>query len=301
MLMFLVERYVPWADKYHPISLATMSAHNMAKKVLAPHMQSIRQQLISGGLAVLVLLFPVIVIIAVFIYLSEYPIFFEALMLLVALRFQNIIHQTNKITAYLQSDKKILARQTVSSLCLRETVNMSPLGLIKANVESLLLRYSYGFCSVLFWYVVLGGAGAVIYRILYEISLAWNNKLNRFQHFGKPVRYIVNILNWIPVKLAGLSFMLTVNITQGVSAILNPLSYKSDHLYVLNVCGSSLGIELGGPAYYDQQKVRTTKCGGSRLIVLADNLRTLSAINRAKWLWLTLYFLGSALWYLQAN
>jgi adenosylcobinamide-phosphate synthase len=126
------------------------------------------------------------------------------------------------------------------------------------------------------------------------LSLCWNNKLLRFKYFGQPVRYVVNVLQWLPNKLACLSIMLAVNISRGSAALFQRVSYQCNHLFVLNVCGASLGIELGGPACYEQQKVRTSKCGGDRPVILADNARVIAATDRATWIWLTLYFVGCA-------
>ena len=301
LLIVFIERYLPWPDKYHPISFIKVLAMGMQTKVLSPGASSIRQQKLSGSLAGIVLLLPFCAILVVFKYLSEYPVFFEALMLLVALRFQDIPKQTNRITAALAKQQKMLARHALSLIVIRETQKMSPLGMVKANIESLLLRYSYQYCSVIFWYLLTGGVGALIYRLVYELSLCWNNKLARFKYFGQPVRNLVNILQWLPSKLASLSVMLAVNIRQGSTALFQPVSYQCNHLFVLNLCGASLGIELGGPAYYEQQKMRTRKCGGNRQIILADNIRTLSAINRATWVWLTFYFMGCAVAFLLAR
>jgi adenosylcobinamide-phosphate synthase len=295
LLIIFVERYIHWPDKYHPISFIKALALGMQVKVLSSDSNSIRQEKISGSLACIVLLLPFFAILVVFKYLSEYPVFFEALMLLVALRFQNIPKQTNKVTAALAKNKKMLARHALSQIVIRETANMSPLGMVKSNIESLLLRYSYQYCTVVFWYLLTGGVGAITYRLIYELSLSWNSKLAKFKYFGQPVRNLSYILQWLPSKLASLSFVIAVNIRQGSSALFQRLSYQCNHLFVLNLCGASLNIELGGPAYYGQQKVRSQKCGGNRQVILADNLRVLTAINRATWVWLTFYFMGCAL------
>jgi adenosylcobinamide-phosphate synthase len=301
LLIIFVERYLPWPDKYHPISFFKILATGMQAKVLSPERNAIRQQKISGTLACIVLLLPFCTISAVFKYLSEYPIFFEALMLLVALRFQDIPKQTQRVCAALSKQQKMLARHALSQIVRRETENMSPLGMVKANIESLLLRYSYQYCSVIFWYLLTGGVGALIYRLVYELSLCWNTKLAKFKHFGLPVRHVVNILQWLPSKLASLSVVIAVSISQGSAAIFQRISYQCNHVFVLNLCGASLGIELGGPAYYEHKKVRTRKCGGNRQVILADNTRALTAINRATWVWLTLYFLGCAVSFLIAR
>ena len=301
LLVVFIERYLPWPDKYHPISFIKVLASGMQAKVLSPERHSVGQQKISGSLAFIVLLLPFCTILAVFKYLSEYPVFFEALMLLVALRFQDIPKQTHKVTAALSKQQKMLARHALSQIVIRETDKMSPLGMVKANIESLLLRYSYQYCSVIFWYLLTGGVGALIYRLVYELSLCWNNKLARFKYFGQPMRDVANILQWLPSKLASLSVVIAVNISQGSAALFQRVSYQCNHLFILNLCGASLGIELGGPVYYEQQKVRTRKCGGNRKIILADNTRALAAINRATWVWLTFYFMGCALSFLVAR
>lgn len=301
LLIVFIERYLPWPDKYHPISFIRVLATGMQAKVLSLERHSTRQQKISGTLACIVLLLPFCVILAVFKYLSEYPIFFEALMLLVALRFQDIPKQTRRVTAALTKQQKMLARHALSQIVLRETEKMTPLGMVKANIESLVLRYSYQYCSVIFWYLLTGGVGALIYRLIYELSLSWNIKLTKFSYFGQPIRNLVNLLQWIPSKLASLCIVIAVNIRLGSTALFQRLSYRCNHVFVLNLCGASLGIELGGPAYYGQQKVRTHKCGGNRQVILADNTRALTAINRATWVWLTLYFLGCALSFLASS
>ena len=301
LLVVLIERYLPWPDKFHPISFIKVLAIGMHTKVLSNGQYNIGQQRLSGALACIVLLLPFCSILAVCKYLSVYPIFFEALMLLVALRFKDITKQTHRITVALSKQQKMLARHALSLIVLRETQKMSSLGMVKANIESLLLRYSYQYCAVVFWYLISGGLGALTYRLIYELSLCWNNKLFMFRHFGQPVRYVVNILQWLPCKLASLSIVIAVNIAQGSTALFQRISYQCNHFFILNLCGASLGIELGGPAYYEQKKVRTKKCGGNRLVKLADNTRTVTAVNRATWVWLTLYFMSCVLSFLATS
>jgi adenosylcobinamide-phosphate synthase len=298
LLVILIERYLPWLDKFHPISFIKVLAIGMQAKVLFVERNSIGQQKISGALACIVLLLPFCSILVVFKYLSVYPVFFEALMLLIALRFKDIIKQTYRVTAALAKQQKMLARHALSQIVLRETQKMSSLGMVKANVESVLLRYSYQYCAVIFWYLITGGVGALTYRLIYELSLCWNNKLLRYKYFGQPVRHVVSVLQWLPSKLACLSIVLAVNISQGSTALFQRSSYQCNHLFILNLCGASLGIELGGPAYYEKQKVRSSRCGGSRPVVLADNTRTIAATDRATWVWLSLYFMGCALSFL---
>ena len=293
--VILVERSISWPDKYHPLSVITLLANGMAKKVLPSKPRQISQQKIAGTLAPIILLLPVCATLVVLIYLSEYPIFFDILMLLIAIKFKQVIIQTKKVSAALRSEKNILARQRLSPLVLRETEKMSPMGLVKANIESVLLRFCYQYCSVIFWYMLAGGVGALIYRILYELCLCWNDKQPKFKHFGQPIRWLTTILQSVPSVLATFSIICAGNIHQGIKMLIQKSSYQSMHAFILNCSGASLDVELGGPAYYGQHKIRTLAYGGKKQVILADNLQALNIINRAIWVWLTGYFLYCAI------
>jgi adenosylcobinamide-phosphate synthase len=301
LIAVLFERYLTWPDKYHPLSLWKVFTIAMADKVLPSKDYSVKQQKLSGSLAYVVLLLPVCLIISVFIYLSVYPIFFEALLLLIALRFKNIHSISQKIQRQLATEKKILARQTLQSIVLRDTEKMSALGLAKATCETLVLRFNYQFCAVIFWFVLTGGIGAILYRVLYECSQSWNVKLTRFRHFGLSLKYLVNGLQWIPSILSGLSVAVASLTIGGFKALFYKQGYLDIRLFMLNIAGASLNIELGGPAIYQHKKIRTTKCGGSKQIILADIKRTQTLITLASYLWLTTCFLIYTLLYSAAK
>lgn len=301
LIAVLFERHLTWPDKYHPLSLWKIFTISMADKVLPSNDYSVKQQKLSGSLAYIVLLLPVFLIIGVFIYLSVYPIFFEALLLLIALRFKNIHSISQKVLRQLAAEKKILARQTLQSIVLRDTEKMSALGVAKATCETLVLRFNYQFCTVIFWFILTGGIGAILYRVLYECSQSWNIKLNRFNHFGLSIKYLVNGLQWIPSMLSGLSLALASLTTGGFKALFNKQGYLDIRLFMLNVAGASLNIELGGPVIYQQKKIRTIKCGGTKQIILADIKRTQTLITFATYLWLTVSFLIYTLLYSAAK
>jgi adenosylcobinamide-phosphate synthase len=296
-VVVLLEKNIPWLDKYHPLSLWKLCTIRMAEKVLPSKDYGTKQQKLSGSLAYLILLLPVCLLISVFIYLSVYPIFFEALLLLIALRFNNIRIVGRKILNQLATEKKILARHTLQPIVLRETENMSALGLTKATCETLILRFNYQFCAVVFWFILTGGIGAILYRVLYECSQSWNIKLARFSYFGLSVKYIVSGLQYLPTILAGLSLAITSLTSNGFKALINKWAYLNIRLFMLNVAGASLNIQLAGPVIYEQQKIRTKKCGGSKQIILADIKRTQTLINLASYVWLVLSFLIYTLLY----
>ena len=297
LLVILVERVWAWPDKYHPLSAMRLLANNMARKVHPSTTRSISQQKISGSLAILVLLLPLLVILALLVNLAEYPVFFDCLLLLVALHFQPVVRNYQKIAWALKSEKKALARSLLNPMVLRETHNLSSMGIAKAAIESLLLRFNYQYCAVLFWFLLLGGVGAIGYRLILEFSQSWNSKLSRFKHFGRPAAWLCGVLNWIPARLVALSFALAENISGAWRAYQRIQKGCHSHSTLLALKGGALAIQLGGPAYYEGHKVRFAKVGGDREIRFADMQRTLSGVRKTQAILLVMVLLVCTLIY----
>jgi adenosylcobinamide-phosphate synthase len=184
---------------------------------------------------------------------------------------------------------------------LRETDRLSAVGIAKASIESLLLRFNQQFISVIFWYFILGGVGALSYRLLYEFTHCWNTKLVRFTHFGQPLARLVQVLQWLPVRLACVALVVAQNVSGAIQAyrsfVSNKGPHKTAHMLLLNLQGGALGIELSGPAYYDGQKIRSATCAGQRQVRHMDIKRTIHAIQKAKVVIIVLSFLVGAVLY----
>lgn len=297
IIVMLVETLWAWPEKFHPLSFARLLARRMADKVHPSIERSELQQKISGSLAILMLLLPLAIILLIFISMAQFPLFFDALLLLIALQYQTLVKRSYKVTNALSQQKKILARQTLAHMVLRETELLSPIGIAKATIESLLLRFGQQYFSVIFYYFIFGGVGALCYRLIYEFSHCWNIKIHRFRSFGYPAAKIMFIMQFIPVRLYGLIFILAQNIRGGLVASRSTSKNICSHVWLLAIQGGALGIELGGPAYYNSQKNRFSKCGGQRQVRFADIQRTINAVQLSKIVMLVICLLiGSALY-----
>lgn len=295
LIVALIERWLPWPAKYHPLIFAALMAERMANKVHKKKAGSRLEQVIAGTLAPIVLLSPFLLIFWILLALAEYPVFFDSLLLLAALRFEYVCQTCRKIRIALNQDKKILARQLLQPLVLRSTHNLSSFGLAKACIETMLLRFSHQYCSVILLYLLGGGLLAVSYRLLYEFGQVWHPKQLSFTIFGQPVQRLMSCLQWLPAIISSLCFMLALNIWGGLKSIRSGLYWSCSRLVILNSQGGSLNLQLGGPAFYAKQKHRLTKCGGQRKVDISDIQRVLTANRHAKWVFLTLCFVFSLL------
>ena len=297
-VMFLamaIERLWHWPDTYHPLSFARLLATNMARKVNKSSENSRIQQLISGSLAIIVLLLPLVLILVIFTTMAEFPLFFDGFLLLIALQFSPLLSRHKKIADAIKGDKKALARNMLNPIVLRETDKLSPMGIAKASIESLLLRFGYQYCSVLFWYLVAGGTGALAYRLIYEFSQVWNTKLARFRYFGKPAAGLVLLFSWLPVRISAWCFAIGQNLGGAFKGLRRLSGKVSQHQVLLALNGGALSIELGGPAYYEGKKVRLMKVGGQREIRFDDMARTRLGINKAILVLVVLVIFSSAM------
>tara|TARA_R110000744_G_scaffold86057_3_gene168239 strand:+ start:10628 stop:11557 length:930 start_codon:yes stop_codon:yes gene_type:complete len=281
-VVMLIENLLNWPERYHPLSFVRLVADRMADKVHPSAERPALQQQISGTLAPLVLISPIAVILAIFTSMAEFPLFFDGVLLLVALQYQPILDRAKKVQNALSLHKKVLARQTLAPMVLRETASLSEVGIIKACIESVILRFHQQYLFIILVFLVFGPVVALSLRLLYEFSHSWNVKLKRFSIFGQPCANILALWLWLPVRISASLCALIHNISGAFKALRALPSSSSTHQVVLALQGGALGIQLSGPIIYDQNKKRSTKCGGPNQASIQDINRSLQAITLCK-------------------
>lgn len=290
----VLERLLRVPPGYHPITLMRGFAEAVATAGLRGKRQTEPQLRLSGALALVTLSLPLILIVATLLLFAEFTVFFDGVFLLVALQFTPTLVGSKAIQAALTGRKKALARNLLARWTLRETHSLSHLGICKATIESLLLRYCYQYLCVLFWYFIAGGAGAIMYRLAYEAAQSWNVKLTAFRHYGMAASRLCFLLQWLPVRITAVLFGLTVNINRAFSALQQHRQQRSSHTLLLTCCGGALDVELGGPAYYNGHKTRLPTCGGTRAPELIDIGRARVAIYQQQGLLIAILLLVAA-------
>lgn len=294
LVVVMIEKLWRWPAKYHPLSFFRLLASRMAAKV-NPKGHSIGQQRLSGSLGPIVVLAPILVCIELFIYLTEFPAFFDAFLLFMALTYQPVLDALGKIQRALDAGKKSLARNLAQPLLLRDTEQLTSMGLSKAVIESGLLRFYHQYAAVLFWYMLLGGLGALTYRLLYEFSQVWNVRQAEYRYFGAPLAWVCRWLQFFPSRLSMLLLLLVHAPQKGSKAGIQQGAQRTPRVTLLAYSGAALGIQLGGPAFYNGNKVRLSKCGGERQAEPANIQTAKMAIVKTQWLLISLSLLLSTL------
>ena len=219
---------------------------------------STQHQTIAGLLALLVTLVPITIILWLFADFVAVEYLWQALLLYFALGNLNLGEINKRVVQALAAKQNHLAKQTLKPLLLRETAQLSEVGLSKAAIEMQLLRSAQQIYVVSFVAIVLGPLAALSYRLMLEMHYCWNTKLERYKNFGFYSQLFVQLIQWLPIRLMALFVLLTALGQQ------NGLSWRLTrlHFFKLNtdlltaVFAVSLGVRLGGVAIYQQEKRR---------------------------------------------
>lgn len=253
---------LPFPREAHPAILWQKFAKQLADKVNTNATYS--QSLISGTLAFLLMVLPLLAVLIALKPLVWQPQLFELAFLILAIDWRNTDKFTSQFVAALAREDKQQAKLLLKPLVNRSTDPLSTLGLGKAGTETLVMSYGRNVVGVLFWYALGGGIAAFTYRMTVELARAWSPSRARFSPFGLPVTRVVAVLDFIPLRLFALMIAIG-NKTNAALALIKeqakswPLPGPS---WLLVAVGAKLELSLGGPAIYEGKKAVRTKLGG---------------------------------------
>lgn len=123
---------------------------------------------------------------------------------------------------------------------------LSPGEVARYAIErALMLSHRHVF-GVFFWYVLLGPAGAALYRLAHYAARIWSREAQG--EFGTFAVRAFAVIDWIPVRLTAIGFAIVGNFEDAMYGWRNFASRWRDPLagVVLASGGGALGVRLGG-------------------------------------------------------
>lgn len=279
-LAIAVDALWRWPQSTHPLTLMRYLVLQMGRKVVPSRDFGPSQHYISGSLAALVLLAPLVICVAILVYMAQYPVFFEAIILVALLDFGYQRQQYKKVLASVGRNKKSLAREMVQTITARQCNSLTDIGIAKAAIESLWLKFLYLYCGVIFYFVVAGPIGALIYRLLLLTSWQWHYRNPSMSLFAKPVRKLVYLLTLPPAAMGGLVTLLVSHPKKALRAIKRSPEKEKTSL-LLALLGGVLDVKLGGPAIYANRKIRYARVGGVNEVKYSHMLKAKSTVTMA--------------------
>lgn len=252
-IRLMTDRFIPMEPMYYFRLYCDLLARKVNK---ASH--SNKQLIISGTIATLVTILPLVSLFALFELFVDVLWLWNAFLLWLALGWFATKYDANRVSKALKNKQTQLARESIKHRLLRKTANLSPLGLSKATIETNILRFNAEFVCVVFYALLFNPLIAITYRLLYEIHLSWNPSYVQFQYFGKPIKKVVAIMQWPVSRFIGFVSIITSG-SGNLMLMFRMTSNSFWHLsstYLLQCHALMLGVSLGGPAIYNELKVR---------------------------------------------
>ena len=246
----------------------------------------------------------IVVSIPVIFFMGLYAIFslwFDQLFLLdiiilyLAIGYKSLRQHGLAVFDCLINNEILEARQKLSMIVSRNTETLESTAIRQATIESVLENGSDAIFAPIFWYVIAGPYGVIVYRLANTLDAMWGYKNIRFLYFGRFAARIDDILNYIPSRLVALSYLLLGSCK---SAFLC-WKQQADLLDspnagpVMTAGAGALKLQLGGDAYYhgELKKKPTFGCGKSP--ENNDIKRSLWLIDKTLCLWCAIIFLLS--------
>jgi adenosylcobinamide-phosphate synthase len=123
-----------------------------------------------------------------------------------------------RVEAALRRDDLAAARHGVSQLVGRDTGAMDAGACRRAVIESLAENLTDGFVSPVFWYVVAGVPGLVLFKVASTMDSMVGYRTERYLRFGWCGARLDDVLNWLPARLTWLLLAAAAALVPGCSA-----------------------------------------------------------------------------------
>lgn len=213
----------------------------------------------------------------------------HALLLYFCIGLRSLRDHTLPIYAALRDGDLAQARLLTARIVSRDTANASAPDLAKAGAESLLENGNDAVFGTLFWFVVAGGPGAVLFRLANTLDAMWGYRNERFNLFGRFAARADDVMNYLPARLTALSYVLLAGSGRGRAwhcwRTQAPAWSSPNAGPVMASGAGALGVSLGGAATYDGEVEQRPPLGAGPAAVAADIPRAWRLVLGTTLLW----------------
>jgi adenosylcobinamide-phosphate synthase len=149
-----------------------------------------------------------------------------------------LVRYVRRIETAVREDDLPRARRSVSELVGRDTAAMDGPACRRAAVESLSENLTDGFVSPLFWYVIAGLPGIVVFKVVSTMDSMVGYKTPRYRRFGWCGARLDDVMNYVPARVTWL-------VIAAIAAVLPAFSGRKAWRVGLRQHGLLLGPNSG--------------------------------------------------------
>ena len=193
------------------------------------------------------------------------------------------------------------SRMLTARIVSRDTADADAPALAKAAVESLLENGNDAVFGALFWFVVAGGPGALMYRLANTLDAMWGYRTARYLRFGRVSARIDDALNWLPARLTAASYALLGQTGNALHCWrTQAVNWPSPNAGPVMAAGAgALRRQLGGAASYSGVIEMRPPLGNGPAAAASDIRRAWRLVACTSLLWTAVIASAGMFWWLQ--
>ena len=282
-IALLLDAILGEPQRYHPLVGFGLYAAKLEGILNTPG-----QGRFKGVLALLISVLPVVVVVGFIQSIVELPQLIEIILLYLAIGRKSLMQHAQAVITPLETNNLSLAKQKIALIVSRDTNKMQKDDVVKATIESVIENSNDAIFGALFWFLIAGAPGVVMYRLVNTLDAMWGYKNERFIHFGWAAARLDDWLNWLRARLTVLSFAVFGKFIKVVNtAFQQGLKCSSKNAGPVMAAGAcALAIKLGGDACYQGRQISKPELGYGQSAELMDIKRSMQLVNNTVVLWL---------------
>ncbi|MFV0663560.1 adenosylcobinamide-phosphate synthase CbiB [Denitromonas sp.] len=221
----------------------------------------------------------------------------DILLLYFALGGRALVEHARAVAVPLQAGDLSEARRRVGWIVSRDTGALSPAQVAAAGTESVLENGNDAIFGTLFWFLVAGGPGALLFRLANTLDAMWGYRTERYLRFGRIAARADDVLGWLPARLTALSYALLGHTREALQCWRHQgPGWKSPNAGPVMAAGAgALRVQLGGAAPYHGAMTQRPALGRGNAPDAASLLAAIALVDRTLALWVGLSLLAGAL------
>ncbi|MCK5829440.1 MAG: cobalamin biosynthesis protein [Methylococcales bacterium] len=289
ILAILMDYWLGEPQKYHPL-VGFGQLANKVEAIFRNKSHSDLQKKMMGCMAIIALVSPFVFLIY-FLNQSNYlSLLLSPVILYFCIAANSLKQHSLRVYQALEKADMAQAKKQVGMIVSRETERMTEDDVRKAAIESVLENGADAVFAPIFWFVVVGPVGVVLYRLSNTLDAMWGYKNQRFFYFGWAAARFDDLLNYIPARLTALSYALVGQTWNALKCWKNQahLLDSPNGGPVMTSGAGSLNLKLGGSAWYHGKRKNKIFFGMEKLPSNNDINNANSLINKSLFLWVSL-------------
>lgn len=297
-LMMLAAVLLDWLlgepRRFHPLVGFGNLARNIEKIFYGAADASPAVRRTRGIAAISVLLIPLVILAAMLQQLPLFGMLFSIVALYFAIAPRSLSEHAERVANAFSAGDLPGARRQVSMMVSRDTSRLDESGVARAAVESVLENGNDAIFAALFWFVVAGAPGVLLYRFSNTLDAMWGYRNERYYYFGWAAARLDDVLNFIPARLTALSYALLGHTRSALHCWRQQAAaWDSPNAGPVMAAGAgALRVQLGGAAIYHGELEQRPSLGCGMAAEAADIARAVQLVRNTLYLWLLVITVG---------